>query len=104
MRHALRDAAIAGGLDFPFAQDARGVADRRHRENDDDDGLQALSPAFCHEERAWYGGLTVLDQNVIPVVNPQGFLTEQELLQLDAAAGALLEAQAASASEVGLMP
>jgi chemotaxis signal transduction protein len=66
--------------------------------------LQALSPAFCHEERVWYRGLTVLDQNVIPVVNPQGFLTEQELLQLDAAAGALLDAQAASAPEVGSTP
>jgi len=38
------------------------------------------------------------------VVNPQGFLTEQELSQLDAAAGALLEPQAASASEVELTP
>jgi chemotaxis signal transduction protein len=66
--------------------------------------LQALSPAFCHEEREWYRGLTVLDQNVIPVVNPQGFLTQQELLQLDATTGALLEARAASAPEVGLTP
>ena len=66
--------------------------------------LQALSPAFCHEERAWYRGLTVLDQNVIPVVNPQGFLTVQELLQLDAAAGALLEAQAVTPAEAGLTP
>ncbi|HKM82011.1 MAG TPA: chemotaxis protein CheW [Candidatus Acidoferrum sp.] len=66
--------------------------------------LQALSPAFCHEERVWYRGLTVLDQNVIPVVNPQGFLSEQELLQLDAAAGALLETEAASVSEMGLTP
>ena len=66
--------------------------------------LQALPQAFCHEEREWYRGLTVLDQNVIPVVNPQGFLTEHELLQLDAAAGALLEAQAPSAPEVGTTP
>jgi chemotaxis signal transduction protein len=66
--------------------------------------LQALSGAFCHEERVWYRGLTVLDQNVIPVVNPQGFLTEQELLQLDAAAGALIEAEAANAQEMGITP
>jgi chemotaxis signal transduction protein len=50
--------------------------------------LQALPGAFCHEERAWYRGLTVLDQNVIPVVNPAGFLSTDELFLLDAAAGA----------------
>jgi chemotaxis signal transduction protein len=48
--------------------------------------LQALPLAFCNEERAWYRGLTVLDQNVIPVVNPEGFLTPEELFLLDAAA------------------
>ena len=64
--------------------------------------LQALSPAFCHEERLWYRGLTVLDQNVIPVVNPQGFLSENELQQLDAAVAASLEAQAASTVGMGL--
>jgi len=46
--------------------------------------LQALPGAFCHEERAWYRGVTVLDQNVIPVVNPSGFLTSEELALLDA--------------------
>jgi len=46
--------------------------------------LQSLPPAFCNEERLWYRGLTVLDQNVIPVVNPFGFLTDNELAQLDA--------------------
>jgi chemotaxis signal transduction protein len=46
--------------------------------------LQALPGAFCHEERDWYRGLTVLDQNVIPVVNPAGFLTADELSLLDA--------------------
>jgi len=51
--------------------------------------LQALSPAFCHEERQWYRGLTVLEQNVIPVVNPEGFLTAEELSQLDMASGQL---------------
>lgn len=46
--------------------------------------LQALPGAFCHEERVWYRGLTVLDQNVIPVVNPSGFLTAEEMALLDA--------------------
>jgi chemotaxis signal transduction protein len=45
--------------------------------------LQALPGAFCHEERDWYRGLTVLDQNVIPVVNPAGFLTADETSLLD---------------------
>jgi chemotaxis signal transduction protein len=48
--------------------------------------LQALPGAFCHEERVWYRGLTVLDQNVIPVVSPAGFLTANELSLLDALA------------------
>lgn len=46
--------------------------------------LQALPEAFCNEERTWYRGLTLLDQNVIPVVNPDGFLTAEELFLLDA--------------------
>lgn len=49
--------------------------------------LQALPGAFCHEERAWYRGLTVLDQNVIPVVSPTGFLTAEEITLLDALSG-----------------
>lgn len=53
--------------------------------------LQALPNAFCHEERQWYRGLTVLDQNVVPVVSPDGFLTRSEFSLLDsfcASAGA----------------
>jgi chemotaxis signal transduction protein len=46
--------------------------------------LQALPQAFCHEERQWYRGLTALDQSVVPVVNPEGFLTAEELALLDA--------------------
>jgi chemotaxis signal transduction protein len=47
--------------------------------------LQALPQSFCHEERNWYRGLTAIDQAVIPVVKPEGFLTPDELLLLDAA-------------------
>jgi chemotaxis signal transduction protein len=46
--------------------------------------LQSLPLAYCHEERQWYRGLTALDQSVIPVVNPEGFLTPEELTLLDA--------------------
>lgn len=45
--------------------------------------LQSLSAAFCHEERSWYRGLTALDQMVVPVVEPAGFLTPGELARLD---------------------
>jgi hypothetical protein len=47
--------------------------------------LQALPLSFCHEERQWYRGLTALDQTVIPVVKPEGFLSLEELALLDAA-------------------
>lgn len=46
--------------------------------------LQALPLSYCHDERDWYRGLTALDQNVIPVVNPDGFLTADEFALLDA--------------------
>jgi len=55
--------------------------------------LQALSQAFCHEERHWYRGLTALDQAVVPVVDPQGFLTAEELALLDAARRSLEAAE-----------
>ena len=47
--------------------------------------LQALPLSFCHEERQWYRGLTALDQTVVPVVHPEGFLSPAELALLDAA-------------------
>ena len=46
--------------------------------------LQAVPQAFCHEERNWYRGLTVLEDNVVPVVNPEGLLSPEELALLDA--------------------
>jgi len=45
--------------------------------------LQALPNAFCREERHWYRGLTAIDQAVIPVVSPDGFLTSEEISLLD---------------------
>ena len=46
--------------------------------------LQSLPQSFCHEERQWYRGLTAIDQTVIPVVEPEGFLSPEELALLDA--------------------
>src|ERR1700733_9423679 len=45
--------------------------------------LQALPQAFCNEERNWYRGITAIDQIVVPVVKPEGFLTPDELFALD---------------------
>jgi chemotaxis signal transduction protein len=56
--------------------------------------LQSLPLCFCHEERQWYRGLTALDQTVVPVVHPEGFLSSEELALLDAA---LLQADATAA-------
>jgi chemotaxis signal transduction protein len=66
--------------------------------------LQALPAAFCHEERTWYRGLTVLDQNVIPVVHPAGFLTPAEISLLDAITDpqSLLNAAGTARAELSL--
>jgi chemotaxis signal transduction protein len=56
--------------------------------------LQSLPLCFCHEERQWYRGLTALDQTVVPVVHPEGFLSSEELAVLDAV---LLQTDAAAA-------
>src|SRR6516225_1553955 len=53
--------------------------------------LQALPLAFCHEERQWYRGLTTLEEKVVPVVRPEGFLSDEELTMLDGAVPAAEE-------------
>lgn len=45
--------------------------------------LQALPQALCNDERNWYRGLTTIDQIVVPVVKPEGFLSPDELFALD---------------------
>jgi len=64
--------------------------------------LQALPLAYCHEERQWYRGLTALDQSVIPVVNPEGFLTTEEFALLDASLPALEVTEEAPSSSTEL--
>lgn len=44
-----------------------------------------LPRAFAGEERAWYRGLAYLDDHVIPVIHPGGFLTRDEMERLDRA-------------------
>jgi chemotaxis signal transduction protein len=45
--------------------------------------LQALPQALCNDERNWYRGLTSIDQIVVPVVKPEGFLSPDDLFALD---------------------
>jgi chemotaxis signal transduction protein len=61
--------------------------------------LQALPQAFCNEERNWYRGVTALDQNVVPVVKPEGFLTFDEIVLLEQS---LKPAGSAATSEAAL--
>jgi chemotaxis signal transduction protein len=63
--------------------------------------LQALPQAFCHEERQWYRGLTALNQSVVPVVAPEGFLTPEEIEILDASLTLEEEPQDESTGEAG---
>ncbi|MFZ0636028.1 MAG: chemotaxis protein CheW [Candidatus Acidiferrales bacterium] len=58
-------------------------------------GPHALPLAFDGEERRWYRGLAYLDDHVLPVVNPAGFLERDEVLALERAAEAALAAQPA---------
>jgi len=48
--------------------------------------VHALPQAFQGAERHWYRGLTYLEDRVIPVIKPDGFLTPQEFARLDRAA------------------
>jgi chemotaxis signal transduction protein len=45
--------------------------------------LVSLPWSFRGEERNWYRGLTILGRKVLPVADPKGFLTVEELRTLD---------------------
>ena len=48
--------------------------------------IHPLPRGFEGEERKWYRGLTYLEDRVIPVIHPGGFLTAEEFARLDQAA------------------
>jgi chemotaxis signal transduction protein len=48
--------------------------------------VHPLPRGFEGNERKWYRGLTYLEDRVIPVINPGGFLTMEEFSRLDQAA------------------
>jgi chemotaxis signal transduction protein len=63
--------------------------------------LMVIPRSFSGPERVWYRGLTLINDNVVPVLNPDGFLTQNELAQL----GALDERTGASSeSDVWPLP
>jgi len=57
-------------------------------------GFQSLPLAFDGPERQWYRGLTYFEDRVIPVINPGGFLTAEELRALEDVARATFSAAA----------
>jgi chemotaxis signal transduction protein len=61
--------------------------------------LMVIPRSFSGPERVWYRGLTLIDDNVVPVVNPDGFLTQNELGRLDA-----LEDRTGISAENGVLP
>ncbi|MFZ3382104.1 MAG: hypothetical protein WA193_20895, partial [Candidatus Acidiferrales bacterium] len=62
--------------------------------------VYALPQGFQGEERRWYRGLAYLEDRVIPVINPAGFLTAEEFGRLDSASKAAVE----RAEMAGAMP
>jgi hypothetical protein len=63
--------------------------------------LLSLPPSFRGEECIWYRGLTVLNRKVLPVANSQGFLTAEELQQLEMKNPPLLHTVAAPGKDRG---
>jgi chemotaxis signal transduction protein len=60
--------------------------------------IHPLPRGFQGAERRWYRGLTYIEDRVIPVIRPGGFLTTEEFVRLDQAAavsGAMQQMQGA---------
>jgi chemotaxis signal transduction protein len=55
--------------------------------------IHPLPRGFQGDERKWYRGLTYLEDRVIPVINPGGFLTVEEFSRLDQAAAVSIATQ-----------
>jgi chemotaxis signal transduction protein len=55
--------------------------------------VYSLPRAFTGEERRWYRGLAYLDDRVVPVIRPTGFLTPEEFRRLDRATKAMAQAE-----------
>ena len=55
--------------------------------------VHALPRAFIGTECKWYRGLAYVDDQVIPVISPTGFLTAKEFQRLDGSSAAAESAQ-----------
>jgi hypothetical protein len=53
--------------------------------------LLGMPRSFRGEELIWYRGLTVLARKVLPVADPRGFLTVEELQRLEGENPGLLQ-------------
>jgi hypothetical protein len=58
-----------------------------------------LPRGFIGDERRWYRGLAYLDDRVLPIVQPSGFLTADEFARLDRAASAATQPDLAAAGK-----
>jgi chemotaxis signal transduction protein len=61
-------------------------------------GVHPLPLAFSGDERRWYRGLAYLDDVIIPVIEPTGFLTPEEFQRLDRASKAAASQREAEAA------
>lgn len=64
--------------------------------------LLSLPRPFRGPERAWYRGVTLICEKVVPVVSPSGFLTEGELSFLDEVSRSADSAQFETAPAAGV--
>ncbi len=55
--------------------------------------LYPLPSAFCGDERRWYRGLALIDGEVVPVVDPEIFLTRAEQMVVIAGAAAQIQSE-----------
>jgi chemotaxis signal transduction protein len=62
--------------------------------------VHELPQAFTGNERRWYRGLAYINDSIIPVVDPAGFLTGEELRHLDRDAAPLAVQQTESGMQI----
>ena len=67
--------------------------------------VRKLPQAFTGEERSWYRGLSVVEDELIPVINPQAFLSKAEVAVAlsDLAPKSLADERSGSAAK-GVVP
>jgi chemotaxis signal transduction protein len=64
--------------------------------------LYGLPQAFVGDERQWYRGLALIEDRVVPVVDPLGFLSEEDVERLDEYAAITVEQNSAVEGNVAV--